>query len=861
MDALQAYALSKKYTKESLQGAGAIKGEDGFSPTITESQDNSNTEYRLDITNKNGTFKTPNLKGQNGDPGPTGPQGVQGIRGDRGQQGEQGVQGIQGIQGPKGDDGYPFLIYKEYATLSDFNAADFPEIGLMFMVKKKENGAFPVYRFTGVEEEPYSYVIGLSDGEGIKGDKGDPGEQGPQGIPGKDGNDGTTYTPAIGSVVSGETAAASVILDEEEKKAEFNFVLPKGEKGDNVSSVAIKSSEEIFNGPIAANNTYSFSKSLDNFDEIWIGIPNVNSEIILVQKNIPVEIAIGKRISLDFVGASGNTSVTSGRNIGISIDKDYFVVSVLNLYGNQIGPLIIRGIKYTEVSDVEGGGNLEISQSPGNAIVEKEDGIFVQDNSEDIGKLQEDVENISERIKNVKKYQKYVNTELDYAYLQTDLTANLLISSRVIVPFDKVVESRGVEVDIENHGVVLKAGKTYELLCDLFCGDMSGSAYFQFWDFTNQKELSGFFKISSSYNGTGGDTTGILIVTPNTDIVVQVRCVEYKNSNFKIFNLNNFNNLIVKEIGRVITIDPVEHVNAESGIEDTPVGHILTHMGTKAPKHYLICDGAEYNISDYPYLAEHIKEEFGTYNFFGGDGESTFAVPDLRGEFLRGSGENSHTAEYDGLILQEGSGSDVGEHQSGTATPYLVNYTTGTSGGYVAEFATKTTQNITENYDSIVERTGRVWSVPTANLASNTVSVGRTKVTYRPTNTSVLYCIKYEPTYFMTGWDIYSYEERRVGTWVDGRPLYEKTVDFGALPNATTKKVPHGIENVDVIWVHDGYTYLPENNGYYSLNFPSDVLKQVFNSYVDDVNVSIFTGMNRTNITAMITLRYTKTTD
>ena len=268
MDALQAYALSKKYTKESLQGAGAIKGEDGFSPTITESQDNSDSEYRLDITDKNGTFKTPNLKGEKGESGLTGAQGIQGIKGDRGQQGEQGVQGLQGIQGPKGDDGYPFLIYKEYAALSDFDAADFPEIGLMFMVKEKELGAFPVYRYTGDGEEPYSYITGLSDGEGIKGEKGDPGEQGPQGVQGEDGNDGTTYTPTIGSVTSGETAAASVILDDEEKTAEFSFVLPKGDKGDNSYSIAIKANEEIFNGPIAANETYSFRKSLDNFDEI-----------------------------------------------------------------------------------------------------------------------------------------------------------------------------------------------------------------------------------------------------------------------------------------------------------------------------------------------------------------------------------------------------------------------------------------------------------------------------------------------------------------------------------------------------------------------------------------------------------------
>ena len=484
MDALQAYALSKKYTKESLQGAGAIKGEDGFSPTITESQDNSDSEYRLDITDKNGTFKTPNLKGEKGESGLTGAQGIQGIKGDRGQQGEQGVQGLQGIQGPKGDDGYPFLIYKEYAALSDFDAADFPEIGLMFMVKEKELGAFPVYRYTGDGEEPYSYITGLSDGEGIKGEKGDPGEQGPQGVQGEDGNDGTTYTPTIGSVTSGETAAASVILDDEEKTAEFSFVLPKGDKGDNSYSIAIKANEEIFNGPIAANETYSFRKSLDNFDEIWLGIFFGDiPDTLMVERTVPVDLAVGNDIKIDYVGTNGNAATIGNRKFTIRImDNDSFNFLYFNLYGSQIGSLVIRGIKYAEASEVESGGKLEISQSPGNAIVEKEDGIFVQDNSKDIGKLQEDVNNVSNKVDTIKKYQRYVNTELDYAYLRTNLVSSLALKTDTVIPFDTFVGGSGIEIDLENYGVVLKAGKTYKLTCSMRISSTAGYITAGFYD-------------------------------------------------------------------------------------------------------------------------------------------------------------------------------------------------------------------------------------------------------------------------------------------------------------------------------------------------------------------------------------------
>ena len=43
-----------------------IKGDKGFSPTITENPDNTNEIYKLDVTNEDGTFTTPNLKGTGG---------------------------------------------------------------------------------------------------------------------------------------------------------------------------------------------------------------------------------------------------------------------------------------------------------------------------------------------------------------------------------------------------------------------------------------------------------------------------------------------------------------------------------------------------------------------------------------------------------------------------------------------------------------------------------------------------------------------------------------------------------------------------------------------------------------------------
>lgn len=74
-------------------------------------------------------------------------------------------------------------------------------------------------------------------------------------------------------------------------------------------------------------------------------------------------------------------------------------------------------------------------------------------------------------------------------------------------------------------------------------------------------------------------------------------------------------------------------VNQVSGSGGTPVGEIISYMGVSAPTNYLICDGAEYNIEDYPLLTQHFLDHFGNVDHFGGDGEVTFAVPDLTGTF------------------------------------------------------------------------------------------------------------------------------------------------------------------------------------------------------------------------------------
>ena len=90
--------------------------------------------------------------------------------------------------------------------------------------------------------------------------------------------------------------------------------------------------------------------------------------------------------------------------------------------------------------------------------------------------------------------------------------------------------------------------------------------------------------------------------------------------------------------------------------DGNPVGAVISFLGLTAPAGYLVCDGAEYEITAYPALADFFRQQFGTVNHFGGDGETTFALPDMRNLFLRG---------YHGEAEEALSG-DVGTTQEGT---------------------------------------------------------------------------------------------------------------------------------------------------------------------------------------------------
>ena len=168
-----------------------------------------------------------------------------------------------------------------------------------------------------------------------------------------------------------------------------------------------------------------------------------------------------------------------------------------------------------------------------------------------------------------------------------------------------------------------------------------------------------------------------------------------------------------------------------------PTGSIIPYMGTTAPENYLICDGSTYNINDYKKLADHIKDNFGSYNKFGGDGTTTFAVPDLRGEFLRGAGNNSHA--------DQGSGATVGTHQNATKESQIITYTPDGNSYNLHHYVPSTSTGVITGHDTIDSwvLSDTVQNDLAINFTSKTTLTSKHGTyTSRPTNTSVNYLIK-----------------------------------------------------------------------------------------------------------------------
>ena len=105
----------------------------------------------------------------------------------------------------------------------------------------------------------------------------------------------------------------------------------------------------------------------------------------------------------------------------------------------------------------------------------------------------------------------------------------------------------------------------------------------------------------------------------------------------------------------------------------------------------------------------------------------------------------------------------------------------------------------------------------------------------------------------------YSETEQIVGTWIDGKTVYEKTIDCGYLPNNSSKNVSHGITNLSKI-ISWGGGIITDSGAYTPIPYiHGDGLQYSVSVLATSTDITLSTKTNRTTWYAYITIRYTKT--
>lgn len=111
--------------------------------------------------------------------------------------------------------------------------------------------------------------------------------------------------------------------------------------------------------------------------------------------------------------------------------------------------------------------------------------------------------------------------------------------------------------------------------------------------------------------------------------------------------------------------------------------------------------------------------------------------------------------------------------------------------------------------------------------------------------------------------DIYLEEERKTNkVWIDGKTIYRKVINFGALPNATKKDVAHNISNLEQFTKIEGIATRQDATKF-TQSLPL-VYKDIERNYntplgVDARTVSIQTNEDRSMFNGYVILEYTKT--
>lgn len=108
----------------------------------------------------------------------------------------------------------------------------------------------------------------------------------------------------------------------------------------------------------------------------------------------------------------------------------------------------------------------------------------------------------------------------------------------------------------------------------------------------------------------------------------------------------------------------------------------------------------------------------------------------------------------------------------------------------------------------------------------------------------------------------YSTSEQVIGTWIDGKPIYQKSVEIGTVNGGSGKNVAHGISDFKRLVGHECTGYNTADSAWCILSKVDNDASSQREFKVNATYVTIGNSANSQTFTDVVaTIRYTKTTD
>lgn len=154
--------------------------------------------------------------------------------------------------------------------------------------------------------------------------------------------------------------------------------------------------------------------------------------------------------------------------------------------------------------------------------------------------------------------------------------------------------------------------------------------------------------------------------------------------------------------------------------------------------------------------------------------------------------------------------------------------------------------------------------IATIEVSSNTTVITNSLITANKSTLNVNNIADTSITASKLDFTTYSTSEQNTGwKWIDGKDIYLKVINFGGLPSASSKSVPHGITNCYRFIKIDGYAFSSNSNVCLPIPYvaaPSYGAIGVLAGPANGGDVAIRTSFDATEYTeCYIRLYYTKT--